>query len=80
MGFIMLTRVFQSGNSQAVRIPKDFQLDTDQVEIFARGDELIIKQKPSTLEDAFNILTSMPSDFQIREVEDYPPQEREEWG
>ena len=41
---IMLTRVFKSGNSQAVRIPKDFQLDVEEVEIFARGDELIIKK------------------------------------
>ena len=40
----MLTRVFKSGNSQAVRIPKDFQLDVEEVEIFARGDELIIKK------------------------------------
>jgi len=26
-------RIFQSGNSQAVRLPKEFRFDTDQVEI-----------------------------------------------
>lgn len=28
------TRVFMNGNSQAVRIPAEFRLDTDQVQIF----------------------------------------------
>jgi antitoxin VapB len=27
------TRVFMNGNSQAVRIPAEFRLDTDRVEI-----------------------------------------------
>lgn len=75
----MLTRVFKSGNSQAIRIPKDFQLDVDQVEIFSRGDELIIKKSKSTLEDAFNILASMPDDFAEREIDDLPPQQRDTW-
>ena len=34
-------RIFQSGNSQAVRLPKDFRFDVDQVEIFRRGDEVV---------------------------------------
>ena len=29
----MMTKVFQSGNSQAVRIPVDFRFDVDTVEI-----------------------------------------------
>jgi antitoxin VapB len=32
------TRVFINGNSQAVRIPAEFRLDTDQVQIF-RNEE-----------------------------------------
>ncbi len=39
----MLTKVFKSGNSQAVRIPKEFKLEQDEVEIIKRGNELIIK-------------------------------------
>ena len=75
----MLTKVFKSGNSQAVRIPKDFQLHAEQVEIFSRGDELIIKKIPAKLEDAFHILASMPCDFHVREQGDVPPQERDSW-
>ena len=29
-------RIFQSGNSQAVRLPKEFRFATEQVEIFRR--------------------------------------------
>jgi antitoxin VapB len=39
----MLTKVFKSGNSQAIRIPKEFKLEQDEVEITKRGNELVIK-------------------------------------
>lgn len=39
----LTTRVFVNGNSQAVRIPAEFRLDTDRVEITrtAEGDLLL---------------------------------------
>lgn len=30
----LITRVFNNGNSQAVRIPAEFRLDTDRVQIY----------------------------------------------
>ena len=36
-------RVFRSGNSQAVRIPKDFRIDGDEVLIEKDDDRLILK-------------------------------------
>ncbi len=36
-------KVFRSGNSQAVRIPKEFQLEGQEVEIRRRGDTLILR-------------------------------------
>lgn len=36
-------RVFQSGNSQAVRLPKEFRFDVDQVEVTREGDALILR-------------------------------------
>ena len=68
-------KVFRSGNSQAVRIPAEFQFDTDEVEIFRRDDELVLRKKPKTLEQAFHLLTSLPADF-LTEREDSLPQER----
>ena len=36
-------KVFRSGNSQAIRIPKEFQLAEPEVEIRRRGDTLILR-------------------------------------
>ncbi|CAK7255752.1 MULTISPECIES: antitoxin [unclassified Shinella] len=38
-----VARVFQSGNSQAVRLPKEFRLNVDRVEITQEGDALILR-------------------------------------
>lgn len=42
----MITRVFRNGNSQAVRIPQAFRLETSEVEI-TRGDhgDLVIRPR-----------------------------------
>ena len=71
------TKVFKSGNSQAVRLPKDFQLNGEEVEIFKRNDELIIREIPENLAKAFDLLTQMPDDFFAEGRTDPPPQERE---
>lgn len=72
-----LARVFQSGNSQAVRLPKEFRLSVDQVEIFRRGDELILRECPGNGARIFEALTSFPKDFMSEGREDTPPQERD---
>lgn len=38
-----LARVFQSGNSQAVRLPKEFRFSVDRVEVTQEGDALILR-------------------------------------
>ncbi len=68
-------KVFRSGNSQAVRIPVEFQFDTDEVEIFRRNDELVLRKKARSLEQAFHLLGSLPADF-LAERDDGVPQER----
>jgi len=73
----MEAKIFQSGNSQAVRIPKEFRFEATEVEIFKRGDEVILKPKPKNLGVAFNLLADMPSDFMSDGRDDSAPQERE---
>ena len=51
------TTVFQSGNSQAVRLPKDFRFKSKTVEIFRRGDEVVLREKVRTLGE---LLDSLP--------------------
>ncbi|KLK90064.1 virulence factor [Microvirga vignae] len=66
-------KIFQSGNSQAVRLPKQFRFASDEVEIFRRGDEIVLREKPKTLARAFDLLCDLPD----VERDDAPPQERE---
>ena len=58
-----ITKVFQSGNSQAVRIPKRFRLRSSRVEITRRGDEIILREAPATLAAAVDILKGFSRDF-----------------
>lgn len=74
---MITARVFQSGNSQAVRLPKEFRFKTKEVEIFQRGDEVVLREKRYTPADAFAILASLPDDFMVEGRKDAPPQERE---
>ena len=70
------TTVFKSGNSQAVRLPKDFQFDVREVEILQRGDEVVLRRVPENLAAAFALLASLPDDFMADGRDDAPPQTR----
>jgi antitoxin VapB len=60
---MVITKVFRSGNSQAVRIPRSFRLRSSEVEIFRRGDELVLREPPQSLGEAFRLLTELSPDF-----------------
>lgn len=72
-----ITRVFKSGNSQAVRLPVGFQFTTDEVEIFKRNNEIVIREKPRNLSRAFELLTHLPEDFFAGGRKDSLPQKRD---
>lgn len=38
-------KIFQSGNSQAVRLPKEFRFDVDEVEVSREGDAVILRPR-----------------------------------
>ena len=40
-----IAKVFQSGNSQAVRLPKDFRFSVDEVEVSREGDAVILRPR-----------------------------------
>lgn len=73
-----ITRVFKSGNSLAIRIPKTFHLDNQQkVELFLRKNEVIIRIVPKNLAAALALLLPFPDDFLSDGIEDLPPQNRD---
>jgi antitoxin VapB len=69
-------RVFRSGNSQAVRLPKEFRLKSKEVEIFRRGDEIVLREKNGTMIRAFDLLAGLPEDIVNVERENDQPQKR----
>jgi antitoxin VapB len=73
-----LTKVFKSGNSQAVRLPKEFQFDVGEVEIFRRGDEVVLRKPRPDAGLVFDLLTALPQDFMAEGREQPPLEQREE--
>ncbi len=69
-------RVFHSGNSQAVRLPKQFRLKSKEVEIFRRGDEIVLREKDGNMGRAFDLLAGLPDDLVIVGRERDRPQKR----
>ena len=69
-------KVFMSGNSQALRLPKQFRLNGPEVEIFRRGEEIVVREKQRGMARAFEILTALPDDMFKGDRHDPPPQKR----
>ncbi len=69
-------KVFMNNRSQAVRLPKEFQFDTDEVFIRKEGEDVILSRRPTNWEP---YLESGPvaSDAFMENIEDLPVQERE---
>ena len=61
--FMKMAKVFKCGNSQAIRLPKEFQFNCSEVEIIKKGNSIILREKPKNLKRAYEILTSLPDDF-----------------
>ena len=57
------TKVFRSGNSQAVRIPKEFHINAKVVEIFRRGREIVLRERPKNLAEALAAIPPVSPDF-----------------
>jgi antitoxin VapB len=69
-------KVFRSGNSQALRLPKQFRLKSKEVEIFRRGDEIVLREKSGLMARAFDLLAGLPDDFDLPDRRPDMPQKR----
>ena len=80
---VLPSRVFMNGNSQAVRIPAEFRLATDRVQISrtAQGDLLIHPCPPQRGKALLELLAGFDADFvaalEQQQQEQLPVQERE---
>jgi antitoxin VapB len=84
------TTVFQSGNSQAVRLPKEFRFTSKTVEIFRRGNEVVLRERPRTvgemLDQAFADLPPLTEkdhaymDAMLAAIKEPLPERERDWA
>ena len=75
----MVAKIFKSGNSRAIRIPKGVLENTKFVEIKIEGDRLIIEPKKTTLDELYEQIEKnreFTQDF-LNDRNQPKPQERE---
>lgn len=58
-----VAKIFKSGNSQAVRLPKEFRIDTEQVYIRRKGDMIILTSRPSNWDGFLDGCAPLSEDF-----------------
>ena len=58
-------RLFRNGRNQAVRIPREFELDADQVVIYRENNRLVVVpvERSPTLAEVLSRLTPLEEDF-----------------
>jgi antitoxin VapB len=71
-----VAKVFWTGRSQAVRLPKEFRLDVDEVHVRRHGEQLIFEPKSDDWGWLDRIGGTFSQDFMAGGREQPEPQER----
>ena len=69
-------KIFLNNRSQAVRLPKDFQFNVNEVFIRKQGTDVVLSPRPANWDPYLANGPVAPIDF-MAGVEDLPVQERE---
>jgi antitoxin VapB len=69
-------KLFQNGQSQAVRLPKEFRFAGDEVYVKRRGDTVVLIPKKNAWDSLVRSLDMFTNDF-MSERDQPPAQERE---
>ena len=70
-------KIFKNGRSQAVRQPKEFRFDCDEVFVHKQGDKVILSATEPGWDEFFDSVSVFGDDF-LAERQDLPPQERKD--
>ena len=68
-------KIFKSGNSQAVRLPKKFRINNNEVFVKKEGSNIILTPKPKSWAEFFLNTPPLSDDF-LNDRENEPPQKR----
>ena len=69
-------KIFWSGRSQAVRLPKEFRFDAAEVLIKRRGSTVILEPIPETWDWLASLVGTVDADFEAATDEMLPAQQR----
>lgn len=75
-GTMETAKIFWSGRSQAVRLPKDFRFDADEVRIRKHGNAVILEPMADDWRWLDAIVSALDEDFMAAINEQPGPQER----
>lgn len=75
-----VAKVFTTGRSQAVRLPKAFRFNTAEVTIERQGDAVVLRPKPDRETWAQQVLAAVAAfepDFKLERGDEWPQADRE---
>ncbi len=70
-------KLFKNGQSQAVRLPKEFRISGDEVYIKKQGEAIILLPKENSWTPLFSSLNHFTKDFKIERNQPGEDQKRE---
>lgn len=65
-------KLFKNGRSQAVRLPREFRMEGDEVKIYKEGNKVILEPIGASWEKFFEGVAMFPDDF-MAEGRQQPP-------
>ncbi len=75
-----VAKIFTTGRSQAVRLPKAFRFNTTEVTIERQGDAVVLRPKPDRETWAQQMLAAVAAfepDFKLERSDEWPQTDRE---
>jgi len=70
-------KIFISGHSQAVRIPKKYRFNVKEVKVVKLGESIVLSPIVKGWKSLFNNISIIPNNDFLQERDDTKPQERE---
>ena len=73
-------KIFTTGRSQAVRLPKAYRFSTSEVTIERQGDAVILRPKLDNATWAQQVLAAVAAfdpDFKLKRADEWPQSDRE---
>jgi antitoxin VapB len=67
-----IAKIFMNGRSQAVRLPKEFRFDCDEVYVIKQGDSIVLSPAKPTWDDFFNQTSAFEDDFLNNRLQEQP--------